>query len=587
MAIRQIDGGLFKAMVAAAARSLNDSKEAVNALNVFPVPDGDTGSNMSLTMWSACREVERAPERSVGTVAQALAQGSLMGARGNSGVILSQLFRGFARSVGECQTVDARTWAAALKEGVDTAYKAVMKPVEGTILTVARESAAAAVQASRTREADVRGVMEACYQAALIALERTPDLLPVLKKAGVVDSGGKGLTLILYGYLEALRAADMGGAEAVAPSQAAVVEPAVSLPPPAAGAGAEGYRDNSPAAEVAFKLDDELYDLHFPYDTEFYIRGQGIDLEAVRMKLETLGDSVYVVGGPELAKVHIHTDNPGPVLDTCIRYGDLIRIEIHNMREQYEDIKARAGAVGADTAPVAPTTPATAAPEAPEEARLSAVVAVAVGEGVEAVFTSLGVARTVQGGQTMNPSTQDLLDAINACPTPVVFVLPNNKNIILAAEQAAALAEKQVYVVPARSIPQGIAALLSWQPNGDPDRNLQAMTRTLDQVQTGEITYAVRDTTFGDLQIKAGDMLGLWNGEIVTTGTSPEATLKDVLARMMERHGGEVITVYYGQGVEPEQAEALAAELQKLYRGCEVDLQYGGQPLYFYIFSLE
>ncbi|MCG0238330.1 MAG: DAK2 domain-containing protein [Firmicutes bacterium] len=588
MPIKQVDGPLLKAMVLEATRTLDANKEAVNALNVFPVPDGDTGSNMSLTMLSAAREVERAPDRTVGAVAQALAQGSLMGARGNSGVILSQLFRGFARYAADRTALDARDLARALQAGVETAYKAVMKPVEGTILTVAREAAQAAVQAARST-GDVIEVIEAAHRAALAALERTPELLPVLKKAGVVDSGGKGYTFILAGYLAALRARESQGPEAPVAGAPAV---------PAREAG----RDASPATTVAFRVDEEISDIRYPYDTEFFIRGREIPLQAIAEQLNQMGDSVYVVGSPELAKVHIHTDNPGRVLDFCLRFGELIRIEIHNMREQHADLLARAGAAAADppaasaaadpvpapsSDPAASPAPAPNPVPDPPEAAASAVVAVAAGDGLEAILKSLGVAQVVRGGQTMNPSTQDLLEAIEACPADRVFVLPNNKNVILAAEQAATLSRKEVHVIPTRSIPQGIAALLAWQPDGDPEKTRQAMLRTLEEVQTGEVTYAVRDTTFGEMAIREGDILGIWNGQIVATGATPEEMVKAVLERMMAERPGEVITLYWGEGVDQQRAEALAEELRRLYPQCEVEVQYGGQPLYFYIFSLE
>lgn len=589
---------MLQAMVLAATRTLEANKETVNALNVFPVPDGDTGSNMSLTMLSAAREVERASGKSVGPVAQALAQGSLMGARGNSGVILSQLFRGFGRYAAERVVLDARDFARALQEGVDTAYKAVMKPVEGTILTVAREAAQAAVKAARGTS-DVIAVIKAAVQAAEEALARTPELLPVLKKAGVVDSGGKGYTFILAGYLAALQ-----GEAAQQPAAAPEAPPAPTPEAARVQAEAEEKRDTSPATQVAFQIDEEISDIQFPYDTEFFIRGEGIPLDEVAERLNQMGDSVYVVGSPELAKVHIHTDNPGPVLDYCIRFGDLIRIEIHNMREQHEDLKARAagaarpeardgqpgepGAPGQGQAavPAAPAAGTDPAADLPAQEG-SGVVAVAVGDGIEAILKSLGTTQVVQGGQTMNPSTQDLLEAIEACPCNPVFVLPNNKNIILAAEQAAALTDKQVYVIPSRSLPQGIAALLAWQPDAEPEKNQQAMTRALAEVETGEVTYAVRDTTIGDLTIREGEMLGIWNGEIVASGKSPEETVKSVLERMMQKRQGEVVTLYYGEGIEAARAESLAGELQEQYPDCEVDVQYGGQPLYFYVFSLE
>ncbi|HEY3368578.1 MAG TPA: DAK2 domain-containing protein [Symbiobacteriaceae bacterium] len=574
MSNQTIDGKLLKQMILHAARTLEAQKDAVNALNVFPVPDGDTGTNMSMTMGSAVREVERARDRTAGEVAAAVAQGSLMGARGNSGVILSQLFRGFAKGCEGKATLDGPALARALQDGVDTAYKAVMKPVEGTILTVARESAAAAVQAARKQKDPLR-VMQVTFEAAEVSLAHTPELLPVLKKAGVVDSGGKGLLCIFQGYYEALA----GGVTAPEPQpQGAVAEPE-----------RKEKHDVSPAAHLAFKVDEEISSIKYPYDCEFFIRrypgGTPIPMNEVAEKLDPMGDSIYVVGSGELAKVHIHSDNPGPVLTLCIQYGDLIDIVLHNMREQHADLLEHAERV--EGAPDRPSFQYDPEPSAEVDPDSISVVAVAVGDGVEAIFKSLGVAHVIHGGQTMNPSTQDLLEAIEACPTRQVFVLPNNKNIILAAEQAAALTDKKVYVIPSRSIPQGIAAMVSFLPEGEGEKLTKAMTRSIQDVQTGEITFSVRDTVYGEISIKEGDILGLWNGQIKLTGKSPDAVLVDLLAQMVADRGGEVITVYWGEGVDEDRAEALGEELRRKFPDHEVEIQFGGQPLYFYVFSLE
>jgi DAK2 domain fusion protein YloV len=555
-----IDGKKLKQMFLHAASLLEAQKETVNSLNVFPVPDGDTGTNMFMTMQSASREVERAGDGTVAQVAAAVAQGSLMGARGNSGVILSQLFRGFAKGCESTVKFDGLALARAFQQGVDTAYKAVMKPVEGTILTVARESAAAAVQVAR-KERDPVKVMRAAVEAAEVALANTPELLPVLKKAGVVDSGGKGLTIILHGYYEALTGASLP-----------IKQPDTVVPL------RSDKHDTSPAGKIAFKLDAELSEIKYPYDCEFFIRrypnGGPIPMHKVAVALEQFGDSVYVVGSEEYAKVHVHALNPGPVLSLCIVHGDLVDIVIHNMREQHADLLAHAqqaeAVVEADYAPGA-----------------TGVVAVGVGDGIEQIFRSLGVAEIIQGGQTMNPSTQDLLDAIERCPAHQVFILPNNKNIILAAEQAAALTAKKVYVVPSRSIPQGIAAMVSWLPEGDGEKVFRSMTRAMEEVQTGEITFSVRDTVFGDITIKEGDILGLWNGQIKLTGATPEGVLVDLLGQMVAESGGEVISVYYGEGIEEPRAQALGNTLRQRFPEHEVEVQLGGQPLYYYVFSLE
>jgi uncharacterized protein len=559
-----IDGKTLKQMILHAARNLEAHKDAVNALNVFPVPDGDTGTNMAATMNSATREVERAQERTASEVAAAMAQGSLMGARGNSGVILSQLFRGFAKGMEGKVTLDGPALARAFQEGVDTAYKAVMKPVEGTILTVARESAAAGMAAAR-RVKDPVDMMKLIVEAADASLARTPEMLPVLKKAGVVDSGGKGFALILHGYYMGLTGGEVIASAAPAP----VAQPARA-----------DKHDTSPAARIDFKVDEEIADIKFPYDCEFFIRrypgGQPIPLEQVGHLMDAMGDSIYVVGSEDYAKVHIHASNPGPVLSLCIQYGDLVDIVIHNMREQHADLMENVGHAA----------PAEAAREEYDENSMG-VVAVAVGDGLAEIFRSLGVQEIIQGGQTMNPSTQDLLDAIENCPAHQVFVLPNNKNIILAAEQAAALTDKKVYVVPSRSIPQGIAAMVSFLPEGDADKLHKSMTKALENVQTGEITFSVRDTVFGDIEIKEGDILGLWNGKIALTGKSPEAVVSSLLGKMIEEKGGEVISLFWGEGSDEQKAGALADSLRKEFPDHEIEVQYGGQPLYFYVFSLE
>lgn len=572
-----IDGKRLKQMFLNGAKMLDANKDEVNSLNVFPVPDGDTGTNMSMTMASATREVERSKDRTVSEVAAAVAQGSLMGARGNSGVILSQLFRGFAKGCDGKATLDGMMMAQAMQDGVDTAYKAVMKPVEGTILTVARESAAAAVAVAR-RQPDPLKVLRVAVEAAESSLARTPDLLPVLKKAGVVDSGGKGLTLLLRGFYQAL--AGEVGAPDLASAVTAVPAPEVVR---------ADRHDRSPAAKIQFKVDEEISDIRFPYDCEFFIRryegGAPIPMDAIAHAMEPMGDSIYVVGGDDLAKVHIHSDNPGPVLTLCIQYGDLIDIVIHNMREQHADLLEHADR--ADSAePAAPAASAAEAEPAYDPNGIGAV-AVAVGDGLEEIFRSLGAAEIIHGGQTMNPSTQDLLEAIERCPFSQVFVLPNNKNIILAAEQAAALTEKRVFVIPSRSIPQGIAAMVSFMPEGEGEKLHRSMMRAMEGVHSGEITFSVRDTVFGDLEIKEGDILGLWNGQIKLTGAVPEEVMIGLLTQMVADAGGEVISVYWGEGVDAQQADALGERLREIFPDHEVEIQYGGQPLYFYVFSLE
>lgn len=572
-----MDAALLKRLFIAATNHLEQNKATVDALNVFPVPDGDTGTNMTMTMLSASREVQKAPETAVAEVAEACAMGCLMGARGNSGVILSQLFRGFSQGLSGKKRASATDIAGALQEGVRTAYKAVMKPVEGTILTVARESAKAAVLAARQGE-DVLGVLEAAHREADATLARTPDMLPILKKAGVVDSGGKGYTFVLEGYVEALRGA------------------ALDQGRPAAATVKSG-KDTSPAETVQFDLNEE-YDIRFPYDIELMVRGKGLLLDDMRHHLAPMGDCLLVVGTAELAKVHIHSGNPGPVLDYCVRQGTVFNIEIKNMQVQHEDLRAHAGqeAGGGTGARLDPTEGLVdasldglevpvASPE--EEAPDLAVVAVAAGEGMSEIFKSLGVAAVIEGGQTMNPSTEDLLNAVRQTGSRNVVLLPNNKNIILAAQQARDLAGDQtIHVVPTKAFPQGIAAMLAWQPDGDVERVVASMQRAAEAVRTGEVTYSVRDTAIGDLTIQKGDILGLAGGQIVTTGTSVDSVAADVVARLMEG-GGEIITLYYGEGITGEGASALADSVRSRFPEAEVEVHYGGQPLYYYLISVE
>lgn len=574
-----MDAALLKRLFISATNHLEQNKATVDALNVFPVPDGDTGTNMTMTMLSASREVQKAPETTVAEVAEACAMGCLMGARGNSGVILSQLFRGFSQGLSGKKRASATDIAGALQEGVRTAYKAVMKPVEGTILTVARESAKAALLAARQGE-DVLGVLEAARREADATLARTPDMLPILKKAGVVDSGGKGFTYVLEGYVEALRGAALDQGRPAAES-------------PAVRSG----KDTSPAERVQFDLDEE-YDIRYPYDVELMIRGQGLLLDDIRHHLAPMGDSLLVVGNAELAKVHIHSGNPGPVLDYCVRQGTVFNIEIKNMQVQHEDLREHAGqeaggATGARLDPAEGLMDATldgldvpaASPE--EEAPAPAVVAVAAGDGMAEIFRSLGAAAVIEGGQTMNPSTEDLLNAVRQTGSRNVVLLPNNKNIILAAQQAKELAGDQtIHVVPTKAFPQGIAAMLAWQPDGDVERVVASMQRAAEAVRTGEVTYSVRDTAIGDLTIQKGDILGLAGGQIVTTGTSVASVAADVVARLME-NGGEIITLYYGEGVTGEGASALAETVRSRFPEAEVEVHYGGQPLYYYLISVE
>ncbi|MCL5038299.1 MAG: DAK2 domain-containing protein [Firmicutes bacterium] len=562
--VQEITGEDLRQMFILAASILEDNKAGVNALNVFPVPDGDTGTNMSLTLASAVREMEKVPGDGVGQLAQAAALGSLMGARGNSGVILSQILRGFARGLDGLVRAGAREMAWALQEGVHVAYKAVMKPTEGTILTVAREAARVAVEGAR-RGLNLREVLTQAYEEAERTLALTPEMLPILKKNGVVDAGGKGLVYILSGFLSFLR-----GAVGVAPAEARVAE---------------------------FEFTEELADIKNPYDTEFFIRGEAIPVEEVREKLGGMGDSLIVVGTPDLVKVHIHTQNPGQVLDYCLKAGELTQIEIKNMRDQHEELKERA--TGGRIEPASGLRPKTtlvissnredqAAREdrGQDEVQEIGLVAVASGQGIADTFRSLGAHGIVAGGQTMNPSTQEILQVVEALPYDRVVVLPNNKNIVLTAEQAGHLSGKKVKVVPTRSIPQGLAALLSWRHDLNLEANLDRMRGAAEAVKTGEVTYAIRNSGFQNGKIAEGDILGLIDGEIAVTGQDTGDVLLRLVETMVEPEVA-IVTVFYGEMVEREHAAELEDRLKTRFPELEIEMHYGGQPIYYFLVSVE
>ena len=561
MTTDRISGELLRKMLLAAAAELEEHKATVNALNVFPVPDGDTGTNMNLTMQSAIREMGKCKIDTVSEIGKAVALGSLMGARGNSGVILSQLFRGIGRGLEGHAELAAEDLATALQSGVETAYKAVMRPVEGTILTVAREMAQGAVKRAGAGGGPA-DVIIAAKMAAELALEGTPELLPVLKQAGVVDAGGKGLVVILNGMV---RAMESGAEIKIAPVE-------------------------TPAAdEGGFQISEELDEITFTYDTQLLIRGTSLVLDELRDELGELGDSMLVVGTTELAKVHIHTNNPGLVLEICLKRGDISDITIDNMREQYEAIKhARAGGNGGgrdeepgDQAPVA-TLPVLG--EAPP--KQVGVVTVAIGDGVERIFRSLGVDVVINGGQTMNPSTEELVHGIEGVEAPEVLLVPNNSNIIMAAQQAIELTGKEVSVIPTRDIPQGISALLAYNPQADLATNQRRMEGAMQGTKTGEITYAVRSTTFEGMAIAEGDVLGIADEAIVATGDEPQAVLERLLDRLIDGDS-EFVTVLSGQEVSDEQAEAALAMIGDRYPHVEVEGHRGGQPLFYYLISVE
>ncbi|MBO9371296.1 MAG: DAK2 domain-containing protein [Chloroflexi bacterium] len=541
-----VDGERFKRLVYAGLVWLRQHQEEINALNVFPVPDGDTGTNMVLTMQSAWEEVASVDENNVGKVAHRVAHGALMGARGNSGVILSQIWRGMARHLDNKEWLTASDLAAALEEGVRTAYKGVIRPVEGTILTVAREAAEEATLAAG-RTTDLSVVLERAVRRAWDALARTPDLLPVLAEAGVVDAGGQGLCVILEGMMRALRGEVMGESAAVATT---VMGPAF-------------------AAEA---VPEEEYG----YDVQFLIVGQNLDVEAIRRDIDAMGTSTLVVGDSETVKVHVHVPDPGVPLSYAVRLGSLRDVVVEDMQAQYREfVRAR------EQARPAPAMMVSGAP--PREV---GVVAVVSGDGLEKVFMSLGASAVVPGGQTMNPSTEEILRVVESLPTPKVVILPNNGNIILAARQAQELSQKEVVVVPTRSIPQGVAALLAFNHQAGLEENAETMERAAREVHTGEVTTATRDASLNGVQVRQGQIIGLQDDQLVVSGD----TVDEVVEALLDRMGVadlEIVTLYYGAGVRQEEAEALAARLQEKYPDQTFEVVYGGQPHYFYILSAE
>lgn len=556
MTMRTLDGRRFADMVQQGAAHLADNAKAVDALNVFPVPDGDTGTNMSLSMTSGAKEVKANVSDHIGNVAATLAKGLLMGARGNSGVILSQLFRGFAKAVEGKQQVDGFEFAAALQAGVDTAYKAVMKPVEGTILTVAKEAARKAIEAAK-KERDVVAVMEAAFAEAKEALQRTPELLPVLKEVGVVDSGGQGLVYVYEGFLAALKGKTVTTARAEV-SMDDLVKMA-----------------HHQSAQSHIHTDD----IEFGYCTEFIVRFEADKLarhpfseETFRRELSRLGDSLLVVADDELVKVHIHSETPGDVLSCGQRYGSLINIKIENMREQHARI------VGKEA-----KTPSRAAAE---EAKPYGIVAVAMGEGVAELFRSLGAHAVIEGGQTMNPSTEEITDAIRRTNAETVFVLPNNKNVVMAAKQAAELLEQRVIVIPSKTVPQGMAALLAFNPAQSSEQNERAMAAALSKVKTGQVTVSVRDTTIDGIEIERGDYMGLLDDRIIVADKDKIAVTKQLLDALIDEES-EIVTILYGEDATEVEVETIVAHLEKEHDEVEIEVHNGRQPLYPFVISVE
>ncbi|MTI47714.1 DAK2 domain-containing protein [Sporosalibacterium faouarense] len=542
MKIEYIEGGLLKKLFFGGAAYLEKNKKIINDLNVFPVPDGDTGTNMALTVQSAVKQVKAVDGDDIEDIAKAMSNGSLMGARGNSGVILSQLFRGFANGLKEKDKIDTETLANAFKLGSDTAYKAVMKPIEGTILTVARECAERALEICKT-EKDIIVFLERVIKHGDETLQKTPEMLDALKKAGVVDAGGKGLLVILIGALKVLTG------------------------------GHDSFLEEFDEVEIVNKTSEEVYDenIEFGYCTEFIINNTKADVHKLREEISKFGDSLLVVGGDNIIKIHVHTNNPGQVLERAMCEGELIDIKIDNMRYQHSNIVVTESEMNDNNI---------------QEEKKYGFITVAMGDGIANVFKDLNVDHVITGGQTMNPSTEDILNAINNINAENIIVLPNNSNIVLAANQAKELSDKNIEVVPTKSIAQGISALLSFDEDSELEDNLENMLDSIKYVKTGQITYAVRDTEINGQEINKDDIMGICDGDIISVGNDIQNVALDLIEKATDEDN-ELITIFYGEDISDDEANKLAELLEDKLEDYDIEVVYGGQPLYYYIFSIE
>ncbi len=561
-----IDGNKLKGMFNSGSGILEQKKKEIDSLNVFPVPDGDTGTNMNLTFRAASQAAEKIKGNSIHEVAGAASTGSLMGARGNSGVILSQILRGIARGLEGLKEANALQFSHALQTGVETAYKAVMKPVEGTILTVSREMARGAYNKAKTGETDILEVLKAGYERAEATLAKTPEMLPVLKQAGVVDAGGKGYLTIVSGWILALEGKEVKLQE---------VKPEEDI------------------ALASMSGITTLENLEFPYCTEFLVKGKALEPENIKQEILDKGDSLLVVGNEEVVKIHIHTLDPGLILKTVIKYGSLHEVKISNMLDQNEAAAHETKAIDVEKEDLSPEHIFVNNPDdhraLNSEAKFKkyGIVAVAMGEGIADIFKSLGVDQVVFGGQTMNPSTSDLAEAVRKVAAQNVFLLPNNGNIIMAASQVNEIIEnQQVYVIPTKSIPQAIAALLAFNTDTFPEENVKGMSKALTQVVSGEVTYAVRNSLYEDLEISEGDILGLVENKITTTGRDIFDVGKKVLETMNWREK-DLVTIFYGKDMAEEDVQLFADWLEGEKPDIEVEVYSGRQPLYYYILGVE
>ncbi len=560
MALQQIAAKMLAKMFLAGAKNLENKKEWINELNVFPVPDGDTGTNMTMTIMSAAREVSALGEDgNMEAICKAISSGSLRGARGNSGVILSQLFRGFTKRIKTEEVLTIPVFAESFEKAVETAYKAVMKPKEGTILTVAKGAAEKARELADGGAEDLESFFAAVIEHAEYVLSQTPEMLPVLKQAGVVDSGGQGLVEVLHGAFDAYQGKEID----------------LSVAPAAAKAPTGNI---SPSLEAQAEMD-----IKFGYCTEFIILlsktfniKHEMDFKAY---LESIGDSIVCVADDDVVKVHVHTNDPGLAIQKALKYGALSNLKIDNMRLEHQEKLFKMSEKEAAQAQEA------AKPAEPEKE--VGFIAVSVGDGVNEIFKSLGVDYIIEGGQTMNPSTADILDAVDKVNAKNIFVLPNNKNIILAANQAAELmTDKNLVVIPTKTIPQGITAVINYVPEVSVDENEETMMQEIKNVKTGQVTYAVRDTVIDDKEIKKDDFMGIGDQGILAVGTSMQNVTMEMVKEMVDEDS-ELISVYYGSDVEEADAETIREEIEKAYPSCDVELQYGGQPIYYYVISVE
>ena len=555
MSMKTIDAKMVQKCFLAGAKRIEANKEYINELNVFPVPDGDTGTNMTLTIMSAAKDVSTLANPTMEQVCKAISSGSLRGARGNSGVILSQLFRGFTKELRDRDTVDVAVIASAFERAVETAYKAVMKPKEGTILTVARGGAERARQLADEGEQDVLAFAREVVAHMKEVLDITPELLPVLKEAGVVDSGGEGLLTVMKGVLDALEGKE--------------VDFSLEVSAPAQRAATGAANDSISTADIKFGYCTEfiiMVEKHYDMDEELKFKSY----------LESIGDSIVVVSDDDIVKVHVHTNDPGLAIQKALTYGSLTKMKIDNMREEHNE-RVIQGAT-----PAAEAAPAPAAPRKPV-----GFVAVSIGAGLNDIFSKIGADYIIEGGQTMNPSTEDMLNAIDQVNADTIYILPNNSNIILAAEQAMSLTEdKEIVVIPSKTVPQGITALINFMPDKSVENNTARMTEEMQKVKTGQVTYAVRDTSMDGKDIKAGDIMGIGDKTILSVGSDVTETTFGLLEALMDEDS-ELVSLYYGEDVTEEDAEALAEKIMEEYPDVDVEVHSGGQPIYYYVLSVE